>query len=648
MKAIPQPPETNVNISALDDSSDDVSTVTPNDATATPSDNDNGNDNDNDRDNDNSNGSDHGAQNKSEINSSSRSTLISPSQQRAQSATAVVGRPVHHLRANTSVTIASNSSTVNGNTSNAHNLYDGRNGLRNSGTQPKAFKAKVTSSNTHPSIRSVTPPPNVYLNNRANGHANGVTARNFTHNESVDYYELPSPVDSEDFRFESIGTSEEHASSRNGENTPGNNTPEDNTAKRRFDFSILRAFRKFTLSVLTGAKDDDSVITKNETSNLDIHTLPPYPQPLHDVETEPASERTHEYSIHDHDGNDDGEEQEVAGIEFEHSIPIQSHKIQHHTASRKQQNQKQKERQRQQQRYQKRQESLKVEQETDNRVTPSAQVLKSDNLKPFLIPASKETALINKIRDIALSDDNDYVGIADAFWLRAVLRARNGDVMRSIALITNYLQWRRSVEYHTKVSNGVSDKVREILETGTFSVIGNKAKSEQPILTIRYEYLDPSKHNWKDSSVAFCILIEYLMREYPICQTHGMIVMEEMSGSKVSNLDIFLAKFLTKAMSSIIPLRITAMFFCNAKKGVRSVLRFMSPLLSRKFKTSVYVMHEGLSERFATFFDADQTPTFMRMHGTLTWTHDDQLALTEEVLKVSRTWPKASTFRDSQ
>lgn len=279
---------------------------------------------------------------------------------------------------------------------------------------------------------------------------------------------------------------------------------------------------------------------------------------------------------------------------------------------------------------------------------PKANVVKSDNLSPLIISRPREIALINKVRDISLSADNDYVGIADSFWIRASLLARNGDVDRAIALLTNYLQWRRSVHYHERLKSGLNPAVRELLATGTFTVAGNKSLNEQPVLTIRYEYYEPSRYEVVDATMTFAVLVEYLMREYPKSLTHGMVVMEEMSGATVSNLDIRLAHFLTRAFSSIIPLRIAAMFFVNPRKGVRTALRFMSPFLARKFKTRVYVMHDNAVERFASFFAQDQTPTFMNMRGTMEWTHKEQQRLAAIVAEKCTSWPKASTFRDSQ
>lgn len=286
--------------------------------------------------------------------------------------------------------------------------------------------------------------------------------------------------------------------------------------------------------------------------------------------------------------------------------------------------------------------------EVDPNSANAATVCKIDNLRPFVISRQREAALVNRVRDVALSADNDYVGIADSFWVLASLRARNGDVYRAIALLANYLAWRRSVSYHDRLCNGISSAVRELLRTGTFSVCGNCSVDGQPVLTIRYEYYEPAKHQIADVSLAFTLLVEYTMRRFPRCQTHGLVVMEEMSGAKVANLDIRVANFLSRAFASMLPLRIAAMFFCNAKKGVRTALRFMSPFLAKKFKTRVYVMHEGVVERFATFFERDQTPTFMKMHGSMTWTMKDQHKLASTVARECQKWAKASTFRDSQ
>lgn len=449
--------------------------------------------------------------------------------------------------------------------------------------------------NHNPGNRKTSNSNNSKNSNTSNLNYNDInTMNNINHNgDSVDYFDLPTPGFSEDFRFESIGTSEEH-SSRNDDTTSNHNSSAGERGggfgvRLRLDFFILRAFRRLvTQQIIT---KDDPVTTTSNRNNNDVNPNNSQPNILQIVTDGPPSHQS------------------------QPSQPTQRPQEQH---------------------------------EPQSKVKPSAQVLKSDNVKPFLISKVRETALVNKIRDISLTADNDYVGIADSFWLQACLRARNGDVVRAIALCNNYLQWRRSVKYHERTTSGLSPKVRELLATGTFSVIGNESLTEQPILTIRYEYFEPSKFELSDATVCFSVLIEYLMRTFPKCQTHGMMVMEEMSGAKVSNLDIRLATWLTKAMSSIVPLRISAMFFCNAKRGVRTALRIMSPLMSRRFKTTVYVMHEGIAERFHSFFAPDQTPTFMRMAGTLEWNIVNQRRLARIVTEKCQSWPIASTFKDSQ
>lgn len=268
--------------------------------------------------------------------------------------------------------------------------------------------------------------------------------------------------------------------------------------------------------------------------------------------------------------------------------------------------------------------------------------------RPVVLAHRREVRLVNKIRHTALSADKDIVGVADSFWLRACLRARNGDADRALALAFNYLEWRRSVKYHDSISSGVSPTVRELLSSGVFNVAGNVSRDGNPVLTIRYRFYDPSRFATADGALTFAILAEYLLREYPSTQSHGMVVMEEMEGVTLSNIDARLVHFLTRAFSSAFPLRIAAMYFVKPNRAVRTVLRFLSPFLAKKYKARIYVIEKRATDTMLKFFEADQIPTFMNNGGTLEWTQEDQERVAIAIAERCTTWRRASHFRDAQ
>lgn len=284
-----------------------------------------------------------------------------------------------------------------------------------------------------------------------------------------------------------------------------------------------------------------------------------------------------------------------------------------------------------------------------NRGTKTAFVSAQDNTsQPVRLLARREVHLVHVMRDVALTADNDIVGVADAFWLRACLRARNGDIHRALSLALNFLEWRRSIRYHDAISVNVSPAVRELLYSGVFNVAGNVSRDGHPVLTIRYRFYDPQRYATADGAITFAILVEYMLREYPAAQSHGMVVMEEMDGVTPANIDLRLVRFLTRAFSGSFPLRISAMYFVKPNRAVRTGLRFLSPFLAKKYKASIYVIEKREGNALLRFFEPHHIPTFMNNGGTLEWSEEDQERVARSIIARCTSWPRASNFRDAQ
>lgn len=274
-----------------------------------------------------------------------------------------------------------------------------------------------------------------------------------------------------------------------------------------------------------------------------------------------------------------------------------------------------------------------------------SRVTASDNTSiPFELTAEEEARLLCEMRSLASENNKPHVAQADTFWLAAALRARKGDAKRAVALAANYLEWRAKVAYdeHTPTSSPV---VSEILSARLFVLAGNVSRDGRPVLTIRYRFFDPRRFSALDTVRAFGFIVEWMLRTYPMAQTHGVVVVEDAAGFSLKNFDIRLISFLEKAFSSILPVRISALHVTNPGFLVRAMFTLFSSFFSDKLKARIRLFGKGEEGKFAEFFDKKQNLAFLNLGGTMEWSPTQQDALINRLLNDSREWAPATTYK---
>lgn len=266
---------------------------------------------------------------------------------------------------------------------------------------------------------------------------------------------------------------------------------------------------------------------------------------------------------------------------------------------------------------------------------------------PFEISAEETERLVTEMRKLAREKGNKLVEHADEFWLLATLRARKGDVKRSVALASNYLEWRQKVDYdgNTPASSGT---MKEIMEAGLFVLAGNKSRDGRPVLTVRYRFFNPRRYSALDTARAFAYIVEWMLHTYPTSQTHGVVVVEDVAGFSFKNFDLRLVSFMEKAFTSIMPMRISALHIANPGLVIRSMFAIFSAFFSDKIKARIRLFGKGDEDKFAEFFERDQILDFLNLGGTLPWTDAQQAEVTLKLITDSARWGPASTYLPSE
>lgn len=254
--------------------------------------------------------------------------------------------------------------------------------------------------------------------------------------------------------------------------------------------------------------------------------------------------------------------------------------------------------------------------------------------------------LVNSVRDMAMSADNDLVGLADEFWIRASLLARCDDPRHASELTGNYLAWRRRVQYHKSVRS-LPDDVAHLITRGMFQLMGNRSRSGHPVLTIRFCLYHAAEDGFVNAALAFAVVIEYMLREVPGAMVCGITVIEDFTNTTSVNVDLRLIRFIVTALSSFMPVQLKSLYFVRPSRVLKFTLRLLMLRWSRKLRSSrVAIFDNSNLQKLDQCFDESEIPSFIDTRGSFRWTRSQQEALADDIVFKSAKWPKASRFNE--
>lgn len=256
--------------------------------------------------------------------------------------------------------------------------------------------------------------------------------------------------------------------------------------------------------------------------------------------------------------------------------------------------------------------------------------------------------LVNSVRDLALSADNDLVGLADEFWIRASLQARADDPRRAVDLVDNYLTYRRRVQY-SKSLQSLPESVSDLLSRGMFLVLGNCTRSGLPVLTIRFSVYQPLEDGFANAALAFFIVIEYMLREIPSASTQGIAVMKDFTNSTSKNIDVRFIRFVITSLSSVLPVQLKALYFIKPTRLIKLTLRFLTMFWTRKLRSAHFATFDDSNfNKMLQVFTLSHIPPFIDQRGSFASNPFQQQAFAENVIQKCLKWPKASLFNEDK
>lgn len=306
----------------------------------------------------------------------------------------------------------------------------------------------------------------------------------------------------------------------------------------------------------------------------------------------------------------------------------------------------------------------KLSQTTDGAATPSnivsairgiskddpssdgrATVSKADLSAPFIRTPAEEDALVSSLRDAALAAGNGPVAHADPFWLLACVRARKGDVERALALADNYFKWRASIN-SDEMNVAKSEKMNAQLDRCIIFVSGNTDRDGRPILNLRLRNQDPRMFAAVDTTRMLSFVLEWTLRTFPAAQTHGVVIVNDLTDVSFKNLDIRIPGVLQKAFSRTVPVRLAALNAINPPVFFKALFAIIGPILSMKFKARIRMFSKDDRESFSELFAPDQILKDIDMGGTAEWTEEMHQEWIERMVRDCQTWGPYTTYKE--
>lgn len=268
-----------------------------------------------------------------------------------------------------------------------------------------------------------------------------------------------------------------------------------------------------------------------------------------------------------------------------------------------------------------------------------AHVTKADISTPFIRPAQEEARLVESVRQRAIESGRQTVADAEHFWVLAAVRARKGDVIRAEKLLANFINWRERIESSADKQVRL-DKTHSQLKSCFMFVSGTTDKAGRPVLHLKMAKHDPSSFSALDTIRTFSTVLEWTLRTYPAAQTHGLVVLHDMSDIALHNLDLRMPGEIQKAFSQSFPVRVASIILCHPPFFLKHVIGFFSSFMSSKLKARITTVGKNDKKLLDELFEPHNVLVDIGLGGTATWTDERHLEWIHRLNNDANAWPE--------
>ena len=274
-----------------------------------------------------------------------------------------------------------------------------------------------------------------------------------------------------------------------------------------------------------------------------------------------------------------------------------------------------------------------------------ANVTVADISTPFVATPTEEATLIAHLRQIATDANQPAVAQADDFWLLAAIRARKGDTHRALSLMKNYIEWKRASSAE-KLSLAKSEQMQMLLKRQIILVAGNVDRDGRPVINVRARNTAPSLFDPLDVVRALFFVMEWTLRTYPAAQTHGIVLVNDMTGVVRSNFDLRLPGLMQKALGRTLPVRVAAITLLSPPFVFKTIMWFVLAFAGEKIRARVQICEKEDTHVLDELYERDQMMEYLDVGGSFEWNdalHEEWL---ERMTRDCQTWAQVTTYQE--
>jgi hypothetical protein len=177
------------------------------------------------------------------------------------------------------------------------------------------------------------------------------------------------------------------------------------------------------------------------------------------------------------------------------------------------------------------------------------------------------------------------------FMAMIMLKYRNYDLKTAKERLGNYLAWRKSL-FGDLSDHAMDDSMGSLMLGGVIQTIMPPQGEGPMILFLRMRFADPSKH----STLAFVKLWHYLIiaamkRDSEIAR-HGIIVINNLSGTGMGNIDRGVPAIIGPAVNNCMPIRLVSACLFNAPWIVSGIINIIKIVFSSKMQKRIHTLSD--------------------------------------------------------
>ena len=195
------------------------------------------------------------------------------------------------------------------------------------------------------------------------------------------------------------------------------------------------------------------------------------------------------------------------------------------------------------------------------------------------------------------------------FIAATCLNFRNGDVESAKERMGNYLMWRKKLFGNLKdQSCSTNEKLKAQVSSFFIQVSPKRLPGGEALVYLTMMKHDPSSFSADETVCCVHFMIMNAIKQDPTLAQKGFVLVNNMAGVGLFNLDIAVPKALASAMNKSLPMRVCNMVVVSPPFVVRYMIPVVKAIVSSKMGNRIHVMDQPSDLQGHLNLSADYLP----------------------------------------